>query len=81
MEYLEIRNVIQMEYEKQKEDTNFNFISRFAKAVYEAQKQAKNLSLSDVMPSFICDHCDRGHDIGKEVSICISCYEKFLANK
>ena|SRR3990167_7240984 len=44
MEYTEIRDIIQSEYEKQTTDTNYNFISRFAKAVYEAQKEAKNIS-------------------------------------
>ena len=37
MEYTEIREIIQSEYEKQTTDTNYNFISRFAKAVYDAQ--------------------------------------------
>ena len=49
MEYTEIREIIQSEYEKQTTDTNYNFIARFAKAVYEAQEQAnKNFVQPDV---------------------------------
>lgn len=39
MEYAKIRQIIQQEYEKQTTDTNYNFISRFARAVYEAQQK------------------------------------------
>jgi len=39
-----IRNIIQAEYDKQPKDTNYNFISRFAKAIYEAQ-ELKNIPM------------------------------------
>lgn len=41
--YLVIRQVIQDEYDKNPVDTNFNFISRFAKAVnnYLSEKKKK----------------------------------------
>lgn len=36
---LELREIIQNEYNKKTTDTNHNFISRFAKAVYDSQKK------------------------------------------
>ena len=36
MEYLEIRDIIEKEYNRKPTDTNHNFLSRFAKAVYDA---------------------------------------------
>ena len=38
MEYETIRKIILAEYQKNNVDTNHNFISRFARAIYEAQK-------------------------------------------
>lgn len=42
MEYTKIRAIIQKEYDSQPTDTNYNFISRFAKAIYEAQQEEKD---------------------------------------
>lgn len=44
----EIRQIIQDEYDKNKYDTNYNFVNRFAKAVYESISAEPSSQLSEV---------------------------------
>lgn len=60
----EIRRVIQDEYDKQKEDTNYNFITRFSVAVHKALQGVKNLNEgTETEPKKIGRHCRKCHKV------------------
>jgi len=50
----EIRNLIQSEYDKNKVDTNYNFINRFARAVYEGLSLSKEGKEEAEVERIIC---------------------------
>lgn len=45
----ELREIIQNEYNKQTTDTNYNFINRFAKAVFDALNEPKTMTKAEAI--------------------------------